>query len=85
VHEVASSFQMFARDPNNVIVNYWRVSLGGSGLKNLLFQLRPWREVWRPPRVSAWPGDSIKAVSRRTRIKGHRSLPYGQVPFRRAG
>jgi hypothetical protein len=36
---------MFARDPNNVIVNYWRVSLGGSGLKNLLFQLRPWPEV----------------------------------------
>jgi hypothetical protein len=51
----------------------------------LLFQLRPWPEVWRPPRVFAWPGDSIKTASRRTGIKGHRSLPYSQVPFRQAG
>ena len=31
--------QVAAHDPNNVIVQYWSVSLVGSGLKNLLFQL----------------------------------------------
>ncbi len=85
VHDVASSFQVSAYDPNHVIVNYWRVSFVGSGLKNLLFQLRPRPGVWRPPRVSAWPGDSIIADSRQTGIKGHRLLPYGRIPFRRAG
>jgi hypothetical protein len=39
VHDVASSVQVAAHDPNNVIVHYWSVSLVGSGLKNLLFQL----------------------------------------------
>lgn len=39
-HDVASSVQVAAHDPNNVIVHYWSVSLVGShGLKNLLFQL----------------------------------------------
>jgi hypothetical protein len=39
MHDVASSVQVAAHDPNNVIVHYWSVSLVGSGLKNLLFQL----------------------------------------------
>ncbi len=37
-HDV-TSVQVAAHDPNNVIVQYWSVSLVGSGLKNLLFQL----------------------------------------------
>ncbi|XP_057381255.1 uncharacterized protein LOC130703811 [Daphnia carinata] len=39
MHDVASSVQVAAHDPNNIIVHYWSVSLVGSGLKNLLFQL----------------------------------------------
>lgn len=31
--------QVAVHDPNNVIVQYWSVSLVGSGLKNLLFHL----------------------------------------------
>ena len=38
-HDAASSVQVAAHDPNNIIVQYWSVSLVGSGLKNLLFQL----------------------------------------------
>ena len=49
MHDVASSVQVAAHDPNNVIVHYWSVSLVGSGLKNLLFQLSD-----LPQRTGMW-------------------------------
>lgn len=45
----ASSVQVAAHDPNNVIVQYWSVSLVGSGLKNLLFHLSD-----LPQRTGTW-------------------------------